>query len=160
MQELAWPGTYALLFSCSKRARASVGALGCVELAPGHLVYVGSALGAGGLAGRLRHHVAPLGRPRWHVDFLRPHASLVGAWWTSNTRRLEHTWAACLASAPSFSQARAGFGASDCRCTTHLFQRARRPSDRWMRKHLGRACAGAPVRFTAVTRLAREILPR
>jgi Uri superfamily endonuclease len=160
VQELARPGTYALLFACPKRARASVGALGGVELSPGHLVYVGSALGSGGLAGRLRHHVAPLARPRWHVDFLRAHASLIGAWWTSNTRRLEHAWAACLASAPSFAELRTGFGASDCRCTTHLFHRGRRPGDRWMRERLGRTCGGGPIRFTGAQRLAGEILPR
>jgi Uri superfamily endonuclease len=160
VQELARPGSYALLFSCPRRASAAVGALGRVELAPGYLIYLGSALGSGGLAGRLRHHVAPLGRPRWHVDFLRPHASLVGAWWTSNTRRLEHAWAACLASAASFSPVRAGFGASDCRCATHLFHRARRPSQRWMREHLGRTCGGASFRFTGARRLAEEVLVR
>jgi len=160
VQELARPGTYALLFSCPSRASASVGALGRVELSPGHLIYVGSALGSGGLAGRLRHHVGPLGRPRWHVDFLRSHVALIGVWWTSDTRRLEHAWAASLASAPEFSQARAGFGASDCRCATHLFHRARRPTDRWMRERLGRTCGGVPVRFTGARRLAGGILTR
>jgi Uri superfamily endonuclease len=123
------PGTYALLF-CSRAARIRVGALGEVRLPAGSVVYVGSAFGPGGLAGRLRHHLRPVARPRWHLDYLRPALELRGVWLGEGPRRAEHQWAGWFAGLPAVSLPHPRFGASDCRCRSHLFHWRRPPGRR------------------------------
>ena len=67
------PGTYALVLSCASTARIQVGRLGMMQLQRGYYVYLGSALGPGGLRARIAHHQKPSPHPHWHIDFLRPH---------------------------------------------------------------------------------------
>ncbi len=136
-------GTYALVLRCRERALVRVGALGDVELLPGYLVYVGSAFGSGGLAGRLRHHVRSVKRPRWHVDYVRGRAETVGAWWAAGARNLEHEWAGSIAQLPGASVPKAGLGSSDCRCPSHLFRLPRSPRGGWFAAALG-GCGIAP----------------
>ena len=50
------PGTYVLLMRLSKRLDISVGTLGVLSAQAGYYVYVGSALGPGGLAARVGRH--------------------------------------------------------------------------------------------------------
>ena len=50
------PGTYALILSCASNARIQVGRLGTMQLQCGYYVYLGSALGPGGLRARIAHH--------------------------------------------------------------------------------------------------------
>ena len=88
--------------------------------APGCYLYVGSALGAGGLAGRLRHHLRVTAQPHWHIDALRAVTELTAVWWLATAERLEHRWAQALAQASSCSLPMPRFGASDCRCPAHL----------------------------------------
>jgi len=47
------PGTYALILSCASNARIQVGRLGTMRLQRGYYVYLGSALGPGGLRARI-----------------------------------------------------------------------------------------------------------
>lgn len=113
-------GSYALLLMCSQASVIRVGRLGAVTVEPGWYVYVGSALGAGGLRGRLSHHLRPVLRPHWHIDYLRQVCEVAEVWCTVDERRWEHDWAAALADfalAPIYP----GFGASDCRCVAHGF---------------------------------------
>ncbi|MBJ19628.1 MAG: GIY-YIG nuclease family protein [bacterium] len=152
---LAKPGTYALVFECSEDALVSVGALGEVPVAKGYLVYIGSAFGPGGLLGRLRHHVGPLGRPRWHVDYLRRSASLVGTWCASGPRSLEHLWAARFSELRGFTIPRKGFGSSDCGCPTHLLHGRWRPTGRHTRARLATAHEGARVDYFGIDELKR-----
>ena len=65
------PGTYVLVQRFSKRLEISVGKLGVLEAQPGFYVYVGSALGPGGLAARVGRHCRREKILRWHVDYLR-----------------------------------------------------------------------------------------
>jgi Uri superfamily endonuclease len=51
------PGTYALLLSSAADGVIRVGRLGDLRLQPGFYVYVGSALGPGGVRARLAHHM-------------------------------------------------------------------------------------------------------
>jgi len=90
--------------------------------------YVGSALGPGGLRGRLKHHLAAAPRPRWHIDWLRRASEPVAVWLQASPQRQECAWAALLAERAT--PVASGFGSSDCRCRTHLFylQRAQRSS--------------------------------
>ncbi|MBT8442953.1 MAG: GIY-YIG nuclease family protein [Gammaproteobacteria bacterium] len=119
------PGTYALVFTLSERRSAHVGALGSITFEPGYLVYVGSALGPGGLRARVLRHARHDKPPHWHLDYLRIHLELQEAWLTTATQRLEHAWADLLSE--SLDVAAARFGASDCQCASHLFHSARRP---------------------------------
>ena len=50
------PGTYALILSCSTDFGIQIGRLGTMRLQPGYYVYLGSALGPGGLRARIAHH--------------------------------------------------------------------------------------------------------
>ena len=57
------PGTYALVLSCSADFDIQIGRLGTMRLQPGYYVYLGSALGPGGLRARIAHHQKPSLRP-------------------------------------------------------------------------------------------------
>jgi len=117
---LELPGTYALLLRSRRTARVPVGALGEVRIEPG--LYLGSALGPGGLRARLARHAA-LDKPqRWHVDHLRPFVTLAGAWFSTSRARLEHEWAERMPLLPAAGIAAPRFGASDCRCASHLIR--------------------------------------
>ncbi len=52
----AEPGTYALLLKLDRWERITVGKLGTFDFPAGYYLYVGSALGPGGLQARLAHH--------------------------------------------------------------------------------------------------------
>jgi len=114
-------GTYVLVLRLARPAALEVGRLGCVEFPAGYYAYVGSALGPGGLAARLKHHLREAARPRWHIDYLRRAARPVEVWVSRDGRRREHAWVRALAARPEIGRPVAGFGASDCRCGTHLF---------------------------------------
>jgi hypothetical protein len=81
---------------------------------------VGSALGPGGLAARIAHHVRPVAKPHWHIDRLRRAAQVVAVWYTVGNTHLECLWAAALAGQAGAGRPIRGFGASDCRCPGHL----------------------------------------
>lgn len=113
-------GAYLLVLHPLRRASITVGRLGTVTIAPGWYLYVGSALGPGGLRGRLRHHLRPALRPHWHIDSLRQVCKVIAVGYVVDDHRWEHHWAARLAQLASPAPCR-GFGASDCRCVAHGF---------------------------------------
>jgi Uri superfamily endonuclease len=115
------PGTYALLLSSATTAVVPVGRLGDLRLQPGFYVYVGSALGAGGVRARLAHHMRFAQRPHWHIDYLRRHTTLEEIWFCYDRKSREHDWARCFAETRGASVPLAGFGSSDCNCESHLF---------------------------------------
>ncbi len=115
------PGTYALVLSSRANGLVRVGRLGVLRLQSGFYVYVGSALGPGGVRGRLRHHFEPSIRPHWHIDYLRWHTSLEEVLYCYDRVPREHQWAQCLGTLPGVCIPLAGFGASDCRCQSHLY---------------------------------------
>src|SRR5581483_8400507 len=105
-----------------------IGRLGRYDFAAGYYLYVGSAFGSGGVAARLAHHervVHP--RPHWHIDYFRPHATLIEAWCIFTAARIEPCWARRLAAAPELSIPVPGFGASDSASASHLLYARRRP---------------------------------
>lgn len=123
----AEPGSYILLLFSPQRSALTVGRLGNLTVEPGWYVYVGSALGLGGLRGRLRHHLRPLRRPHWHIDYLRQACELWAIWFVVSAERWEHRWAQTL-SAMETATPLPGFGASDCRCISHCFFLAEQPT--------------------------------
>jgi len=119
-------GIYCLVFN-NPACTVRVGALGEIAFLQGWHIYVGSALGSGGLT-RLERHVALSWnkdkRPKWHVDYLS----------SSPTFCLRYTVHALTGERLECRLARAlggenipAFGSSDCDCTTHLFYRCRNP---------------------------------
>lgn len=122
------PGTYALVLRCTTKRTIRVGRLGEMRLREGFYVYVGSALGPGGLRARIAHHLRCARRPHWHIDYLRAHARLDQLWFLCDVARLEHQWARALEAAPGASIPFPGFGASDCDCSSHLYFFKCRPS--------------------------------
>lgn len=113
------PGTYALLLQLDVEGSIRIGRRQLLPLTPGWALYVGSAFGPGGMAGRLRHHRRLAARPYWHIDYLRRHAALEAVWYSYDPIHRECLWAetarALGGQAPPFR-----FGASDCRCGAHL----------------------------------------
>nr|WP_242479620.1 GIY-YIG nuclease family protein [Lamprobacter modestohalophilus] len=101
------------------------------------MIYVGSALGPGGVAARCRHHHRIASRPHWHLDALRPYCDLIGVWVTYGQERLEHRWAQALSALPGAHWPLLRFGASDCRCPAHLIALPKMPSDGCLLQTLG-----------------------
>ncbi len=113
-------GTYILLLRLALPVSLTIGRLGSFDFPAGWYAYVGSAFGAGGLSGRLKHHLAPVTKPHWHVDYLRAAAPVREVWYVASAATYEHRWAAVLLALPDATLPVPRFGASDCRCPAHL----------------------------------------
>ena len=113
-------GTYALLVNIQSATALQVGRLGTVHLRQGYYVYVGSALGPGGLPGRVNRHLRTTEEkhPHWHIDALTALGVIEEVWWVESGKRQECDWASVLTKAGKL--AATGFGASDCCCPGHL----------------------------------------
>lgn len=61
--------TYVLICAARVPAHVRVGRLGVLALQAGGYVYVGSALGSGGLRARLGRHLRVDTPARWHFDY-------------------------------------------------------------------------------------------
>jgi Uri superfamily endonuclease len=114
-------GTYVLVLHLEQPKVFQIGQLGLFPLQAGFYTYVGSAMGAGGLAARLGHHLRISARPHWHIDYLRQIAAIEQIWFLESPARREHDWAALLRDMPGASILVPRFGASDCRCASHLY---------------------------------------
>jgi len=122
----AEPGTYILILKAETAGEIPIGRRGALGLRPGYYLYVGSALGPGGLKSRLARHIRTGKRPHWHIDYLREQAALHEVWYRPARERLEHVWAHALDGMPGL-EAVPRFGCSDCRCRSHLFRAATAP---------------------------------
>jgi Uri superfamily endonuclease len=114
-------GTYALLLALSQSVQLRVGALGECRFDSGWYVYLGSALGPGGLAARVGRHIGAKGRTHWHIDCLTRVGEVVRVGWLVGEQRRECSWAQAVGDWSGARLALARFGASDCRCDTHLW---------------------------------------
>jgi Uri superfamily endonuclease len=134
MNLLAQKGTYNLIFRADRGHEVQIGALGQLQVHPGFYLYVGSAFGSGGLRSRIAHHLAVQRKasvgcaPHWHLDYLHPYSQPYALWFTYDDQRREHQWAQVLLNDHLASVPLLRFGASDCRCPTHLFYYAQTPS--------------------------------
>lgn len=119
-------GIYCLIFK-NPACTVTVGALGPVAFAAGWHIYVGSALGSGGLARLKRHIVLSQNkdkRPKWHVDYLSVSRSFC---LRSTVHALTEEQLECRLAAALGGEKIPRFGASDCDCSSHLFYRRRNP---------------------------------
>jgi Uri superfamily endonuclease len=111
--------TYALIIICQRFKHLQVGALGEVLLAPGWYLYAGSA--KRNLEARLRRHLRPEKRPRWHIDYLLTGAACeIREIWAGE--QAECRLAASLLTLPEITIPKPRLGASDCRCPAHFYR--------------------------------------
>ena len=134
------PGTYALLLKLNKQERITVGKLGTFDFPAGYYLYVGSALGPGGLQARLTRHRRGSqnalqsnssqggAKLHWHVDYLLQRAQLTEVWSVTSEERLECKWSEVALRQPGAQVPVQGFGSSDCRCPAHLIYFSARPN--------------------------------
>jgi len=109
-------GSYILLIHLTEAQTITVGRLGDVHFTCGHYAYIGSAMG--GFRARVNRHLHRTGKPHWHIDYLRDKASVTGVILCESEQRLECAIAQALDQQLGCVP---GFGASDCRCRSHLF---------------------------------------
>lgn len=115
-------GTYLLVMQCNEEQIVEVGAQGTVVLQSGVYLYAGSAFGPGGIAARVRRHARTDHAQHWHIDYIRPHCTLQGAWVSYADTKLECTWARALLDTNSTSVPKKGLGSSDCGCWAHFMR--------------------------------------
>ncbi|MBW2000072.1 MAG: GIY-YIG nuclease family protein [Deltaproteobacteria bacterium] len=116
------PGTYAIICESGReKGSIRIGRIGRLELKQGYYAYVGSAFGPGGLKARVSRHLLGPKRLRWHIDYLGKVAKPKEVWYTCDPVIREHDWAGVMAQWRATSIPLRGFGASDCRCESHLF---------------------------------------
>ena len=112
-------GSYVLLIKLSEEQTITVGSLKALHFPGGYYAYIGSAMG--GLKARISRHLKSNKKRHWHIDYLLEKASITGVILGETPDRTECTIARALSyqltSIP-------GFGASDCRCHSHLFYAA------------------------------------
>jgi Uri superfamily endonuclease len=112
-------GVYCLVLS-TPGAHVRAGARGDLTFQSGWYVYVGSALGPGGLSRALRHirFSSSPGKPRWHIDYLlaSPAFTLISVICARTLDKVE-----CLLADALQGEEIPGFGCSDCSCLSHLF---------------------------------------
>lgn len=113
-------GSYILILFMDEPTEFTIGKLGRFAFERGWYMYVGSAFGAGGLRGRLKHHLKDIVKPHWHIDYLRQVAIVQAVWYFAGETNYEHQWADILLSQSGAKVPAKRFGASDCRCETHL----------------------------------------
>lgn len=124
-------GSYILIVHLRKVATLEPGSLGKRLFSAGYYAYIGSAMG--GLKPRLRRHLNKNKIPRWHIDYLTRKAAITSITVLENAVRVECNIAKALE--PQFSSV-AGFGCSDCDCSSHLFFT---PREKEMREGVERA---------------------
>ena len=121
---LLWavPGTYALLITLNRSRNICIGRRGRFRFPAGFYLYIGSALGPGGLGGRVERHLCAEKRLHWHVDYLL-HATetrITQVWAKEGAAHRECDWARAAMQLPGASIVLPHFGSSDCRCAAHL----------------------------------------
>ena len=129
-------GVYALVVHLASDHTIQIGKLGNYDVESGYYVYIGSALGPGGLSVRIKHHAGRTDRPHWHIDYLKRVSKLKEVWFSYSNRVMEHQWAAVAAKMPGARMPIKGFGSSDCGCVSHLCYFSRKPDFRFFAENL------------------------
>jgi Uri superfamily endonuclease len=113
-------GNYGLVLRSDRARLLQIGRLGRFRFPAGWYVYLGSAKGPGGLQARVERHWRGTGRTHWHVDYLRQAARPISVWYAVKSDTRECAWAAAL---PDLGGRIVvpRFGASDCKCASHLY---------------------------------------
>lgn len=112
-------GVYVLILSISDDTSVNTGALGNLKFERGLYAYVGSA--QNNLEKRIRRHLGTEKKKFWHIDYLldNPSVAILKVFHKKARRPEECKIAKELGRR---GLAIRGFGSSDCRCKSHLFQ--------------------------------------
>ena len=110
-------GLYIAVFYLPRVQKVYVGKLGQFRFKKGVYFYAGSA--QRNLSSRLKRHQTKKKPLRWHIDYLSARARMLGAITIPGSRKYECELAKELSKV--FELCIPGFGASDCRCSGHLF---------------------------------------
>ena len=116
-------GTYVLVITLGSDMEITVGALGTLSFSKGTYCYVGSAMG--GLDQRLKRHLSKEKKLKWHIDYLTTVADDRRAM-ISYPDFIPECELAEMAGRSGMVPSHKGFGCSDCKCHTHLFQASER----------------------------------
>jgi len=112
-------GAYCLVIEVPEEREIVVGSLGPHRYQRGVYAYVGSALA--GVEQRVGRHKSQKKRLRWHIDYLLANADILATVAIPGERReVECGMAQALQQCDGASIPVLGFGASDCRCDSHL----------------------------------------
>jgi Uri superfamily endonuclease len=111
-------GTYVLVLSLPVDKTKRIGKLGTFKFPRGYYLYIGSALR--GLSARIARHLGESKKTFWHIDYLLPHALVLHVWVDTSGKRLECIWARAALAMPNAQVIAPRFGASDCKCASHL----------------------------------------
>lgn len=112
-------GTYLLCIRLREPVDTVVGSLGAVSFPAGWYLYVGSALGPGGFSRVSRHRELARGERttvHWHID----HLLTVELSRLSGTYYFPDMAVECATACRFDGEVVTGFGATDCRCSSHL----------------------------------------
>lgn len=142
-------GTYALVMHLPRTETIRIGALGECKFPRGYYMYIGSAMN--GLAARIARHLvdnrlasramkvgdhAAVSRRRerkkkmhWHIDYFLQHARVTEVMTHAGADRFECLWAQAALALPKAKILVPRFGASDCKCATHLIYFGNRPPE-------------------------------
>ena len=128
--EAAFPaasGAYVLAIRLERPVLIAARGLAPASLLPGWYAYAGSVRGPGGLAARVRRHLAADKRPRWHVDALTMAAAEIEA--SAYPGETECALLARLMELDGAAVPLPGFVPSDCRTSpAHLVASPQRPT--------------------------------
>jgi len=124
--DLSEKGIYCLIFE-NKACKLNIGKKREFSFPAGFHVYVGSALGPGGLKRVVRHINLSRNKdkkPGWHVDYINldPSFRLVSVICATTSAKLE-----CSLASGIGGDSALGFGCTDCTCSSHLFYREKNP---------------------------------
>jgi len=109
-------GSYVLLIQLPEEQTIKIGSLKAAHFPDVYYAYVGSAMG--GFKPRLRRHLKGNKKPHWHIDYLLAKTLVTGIILGESKDRVECAIAQALSR--QFDSI-SSFGASDCKCKSHLF---------------------------------------
>jgi sugar fermentation stimulation protein A len=110
-------GSYLLILRLPGSMRIPTGSLGSPHFREGFYIYVGSAMA--NLSRRVERHLRLRKRHHWHIDGLRAVSEVHAALPIRSSTKLECGIADAVSAVADWKVA--GFGSSDCSCSTHLF---------------------------------------
>jgi len=111
-------GVYHLLLHLGEPVSIRVGRLGRFSFPAGWYIYTGSAMG--GLEARIARHRRRRKRLHWHIDYLLARARLVDVVAIPTGESIECVRNRQVLALSEASVVVPRFGASDCRCRSHL----------------------------------------
>ncbi len=113
-------GSYVLVLKLDQPCRIEAGKVPRRQYPKGLYFYIGRAKRH--LRGRLARHLRTEKKLFWHIDYLRRNAQIKEIWWRPGYFNECQLASDIIGMCGKDSFPIPGFGASDCRCSSHLIQ--------------------------------------